>query len=250
MSTIYRQPNSNSTWRERYNELKAGQDRLRAYLGIMTPYEQETVAEDLRQKRDMNTPYIIRGIVQEYHQAVNAFEDARKAEIRERRDEIMRWDSGKLASEIQLTQARLADLAGVDNPGSVVDSLMQEAEASGDLHKRRAVAEVVRSALAKMGGSDMDDRRGVNRVAKQAEQALAELRTTEGMQKANQEASQAFDAIQAKYREMLSVEEVVGKSVEFQRAWSRVQIDQSTGKVDILPIDDPIVTGRYKLGSE
>ncbi len=233
--TIIRQSNSVS-WRDRLNELKAGKDRFMQYQPIMTQYEQATIAEDLGRKQSQFAPLIIAGMLQEYHQAVSAFEDARKAEARERAAEINRWDSSKLAAEIQLTQARLADLAGLEDPSAVLSGIMQEAEASGDMHKRRAVAEVVRASLAKMGGADMDNRRGVNRVAKQAEQVLNELRTTEAMQKANQEASQAFDAIWSKQREMESVEDVIGKSIEFQRAWGRVQVDHSTGEITVKPM--------------
>ncbi|MFA6271004.1 MAG: hypothetical protein WC657_07410 [Candidatus Paceibacterota bacterium] len=242
MTIIRTQPNT-TAWRDKYKELKAGLDRFNQYQPIMTQYEQATIVEDLRRKREMTQDYIIRGMVQEYHQVVNAFEDARKAEARERAAEINRWDSGKLAAEIQLTQARLADLAGVDNPGSVVDNLMQEAEASGDIHKLRAVAEVVKSALTKMGGAHLEDRLPVNRVARRAEQVLDELRTTEGMQKANQEATQAFDAIWAKAREMQEIEQVLGVVPDFYQAQQRVQVDRHTGKIDVLPVDDSRVTG-------
>ena len=247
--TIYHPP-TQITWRDQLKDLQDGLKHADNYAPIMTQYERSMAVDTLRKKLDAVRPHIIQGMLQEYHAAVDSFELARKAEIRERAAEINRWDSGKLASEIQLTQARIADIAGMDDPGGALAGLLQEAEASGDLHKRRAVAEVVKTAINKVTGADLDTRRSVNRAAKQAENILQDIRTTEGMQKANQAASQAFDAIQRNMRDMEFTEKTIGNSIEFQRAWNRLQIDADSGKVEILPKDDPRVTGNYRYTGE
>jgi len=222
-------------WRDQLKELSDGQKHAQAYADIMTPYERIMAGDALQKKLNAVRPNVIRGMVQEWHAAADALDAAMKDEIRERQAEIKRWDAGKLAGEMALVQAQLEGLDRADEPGKVIGAILHEAKLSGDLHKQRAAAEVIRSALGKVAGGDLEKRREVNLAAKEAERMLEDVRTTEGMQKAGKAASDAFDAVQAKAREMEFTEGIIGKSVEFQRAWRRVNIDPDTGKIEVIP---------------
>lgn len=245
-------------WRDALETIKAGRDELDRYGGIMTQYEYQVAKRDVRELTDTHRPAIMQGITAEWEAVIQGYQEkARKVE-RERTAEVNRWEAGKLASEMQVV-SMLVDQA-LKNKGTVMttrnldaagemERIYQDAKQSGDLHRRRAAAEIIRNVSQDYSG-DQETRRKMNLLAVQAESDLNQLRVTNEMTAAEAELSASWDAILEKREEVRRVAVIIGEGDpggplaggELAHQLRRVQRDRFTNEVKIYGYDDPEIS--------
>jgi hypothetical protein len=220
-------------WREAVKTITKANNEYQAYASMMSQYERMTVSKGIAEKITQYRPLIEAGVIGEFNQAISAFKQARSRVDQEKAKEIIRWDVGKLRDEIQLANLRIDTAFADENPVASISLIYQEAKNSGDIHKMRAAAEAVRGAVLRFPNAPLEIRTAANGAAKQADRELAELRNTPGLEQAHKDAGAAFDALMAKQREMLQVEEAIGGSHAIYMAAAKVTIDRDTGKINI-----------------
>jgi hypothetical protein len=204
----------------------------------MTPYELMMASEEAIETAKRYKPLVEQGVIGEYNATVDAFERARAREVEEYHKEVASWDTGKLKEQMDFTRAMLENALQSDDPAAEIQQLKQEAEATGDRHRIRGTLEMLRTAVSKMPTDDLDKRRVINLVAKEAEGALKELRRSPGMVEAHDQAVDAFGKVLAQEKHMEEAERVIGPSGPIYSAKLRVKIDPQRGII-VLPADDP-----------
>ena len=257
----YRNSGKTSTgasWRDNLETIKTAREEYRQYGGMMTPYERSIIERDIKERTERAFPAVSQGIIGEYKGAIKRIQESQQAYDREVTKEITRWDTGKLANELQAVQT-LVDLAiagggggvfdgGSPGVGAKLEAVYREALQSGDPVKQRATFEVMKSVLPKVKDSD---RLEANRLAKLAERDLSSLRVTEGMVKAREAQGQAWDEFLKARDELISIPQALGEgdptgpfaSNEFAKALRMVSQDRETGEVIIYPEDSVEVSG-------
>jgi parvulin-like peptidyl-prolyl isomerase len=245
------------SWLDHLEELKAARDEFRMYAGIMTQYEQSVIQRDIDARRAQAQPIIEAGILGEFQAAVAGYQAAQANLKQAKLAEARRFDTIKLKGEIEAVKA-LVDLAlsstspafGFGHGVSKADHLKaiyQEAQESGDLLKRRAAAEVLRGINPE--GMTPEVRMEINHLTHQAERDLNSLRTTEGMTQAEAARLAAQDKV-AESVEGVKITHAIldGGSIDnlfvtgpLVKAYRRVKVID--GELTVLAEDDPQVTG-------
>lgn len=186
--------------------------------------------------------YIRQGAIGEYRSKLMEFQKAQAAHKKEIEREANRWDTGKLSGEMAFVNQRIEAALGTGNdPVSEFKALFEDAKVSGDRHKIRAAAEALRGALGKVKTDNMDTRRALNLLGKQADAELRQMRVTPEMEKAEEAAKAAFERVrpdrwQARFTQINHVltggrPEVDGwAGTDFERELNRLQVDQNTGE--------------------
>lgn len=208
------------TWRDHLKELKAAKEELYKNQAIMTPYERQTIGNSIKARAEAVAPRLQGGAIAEWKAAIEVYQDKAAAVEKARIAEINRWDNARLGAEIGAVKA-LVELAlsGVNsNPlagggfGAAprLERIYNEAQASGDLHKRRAAAEVFRSLDGANLKGDITDRAAVSGLAHKAAQDLPGLRVTDGITRAIQERDAAAQGVYNLRSELNDVSLVMG----------------------------------------
>lgn len=208
------------TWRDLLKEIKTAKDELRRNEGIMTAYERQTIGESIKARANAVAPRLQGGAIAEWKAALAVYQDKAASVERARVAEINRWDNARLGAEIGAVKA-LVDLAlsgvnsnvfagGVKAAGPQLERIYSEAQASGDIYKQRAVAEVFRSLAGANLKADISDRAAVSGLAHKAEKDLPGLRVTDGITRAIQERDAAAESVYALRSELNDVSEVMG----------------------------------------
>lgn len=227
----------------------------------MTDYERMDTERSIKAETEKVFPWIANSAIGEWKQSIEKYKTAGLEVDRQIIREIARWDAGKLNEQLKLV-SNLVELAVQGGSGSVMDGgqsagaklegIYSESMQSGDAYRQRAAAEVFKSAvLNKVSG---DDRFEANRLAKQAERDLVQLRTTEQITEAKQAKEQAFDDLLNVRQELIDTSIALGQGDPtnimagggvFEKAIRMVQKDRQTGRVKIYSETDPEVTGVY-----
>ncbi|MCE5209885.1 MAG: hypothetical protein LLG42_16475 [Chloroflexi bacterium] len=224
-------------WRDRAKHLQAIRNEYEANCQIMTPYETQLASRYYAEQKQQHEDYIIAGSIAEWNIGVNdlknALADVEKAKV----NEINRWQSPRLRDEMQVFQMRIeqvADASRGDNAQArkQLESIYQEAKASGDTYKQRAVAETMKAALSKFRGDVMDpDFLAINRIGKQAEQDLIELRNSPELEQTRTKTAEAVKTINTLKNRLFEAADSLGyvnpngtlRSTPFIKALERVQ---------------------------
>ncbi len=200
------------TWRDLLKELKTAKDELRRNEAIMTAYERQTISESIQARANVIAPRLQGGAIAEWKAAIEVYQDKAAAVEKARIAEINRWDNGRLGAEIGAVKV-LVDLAlagVVTKAGPRLEQIYNEAQASGDIYKQRAAAEVFRSLSGDNLKGSVDDRAAVSGLAHKAAKDLPGLRVTDGITRAIQERDAAANGVYSLRSELNDVSLVMG----------------------------------------
>lgn len=180
-------------WREGIKALQEIHRHFNQYSGIMTQYEREVISQEIFETQGRWESVIQDGMTAELKAGIAAIESARGKIARARQNESNRWDPARLSAEMDVFERRAQKVLDIpaqfSDPSSKSDALQTmyaEAMASGDPYKQRAACEVAIGLTGKPGHDDnrLEEKMRVNRIVKQAERDLPQVRTTEEVQKA------------------------------------------------------------------
>jgi len=257
------------TWREKLEYVKTARAHFAENVELMDAYNKKMIAESIQQNRDAWRQEIYEGASGELFGAVETYQAAGQRVKDARRAESKRWNVSRLADEMKLAQQEvhgiieLSNIAGFgadDSPVERLHELYQEAIEAGEAHKTRGALEIIRASAAGLLASGRfhgDDRSALNRLSKQADQDLRQLRRTPEVEQAESGAAEALRGLQDKLSEF----EAVGDLVEntsvgggfstgvFAKTLRRVQLDRF-GNLTILEESHPDVTGVVFRGEE
>lgn len=254
-----------ATWRDNLAEIQAYKQELATYGGQMSQYERGAAEREIKRMVDLHYGSIVQGLISEHQGSIAIYQDALKGVDKARAKEIMSWDAATLKAELDLVRMRMDQvLSEPDNAfdkgagrAAAVRAIYEESIASGDRHKVRAAAEIVRGVASKGAGVDQDGRFVLTSLASDAKQRLAELRTSPEFDQAQEGVQVAWLALQAKGNEVAGLARVVGSDDggafaggPLTRSLNRVTINQH-GQPVILSENDPQVTGigLYQVAS-
>lgn len=257
------------TWRDKYDLLKVANEQFREEAPIMTPLENKRTRESIARNRAAWYREVYEGATGEFFGAVNMVKDAEKRAADAKRAEYARWSSARLAeemraAEVQVTgiinMAKIAGLGDDNDPGAQIAEVLNQAAASGDIHRQRGALEIARAACAGLVASGQfsgDNKATLNRVARQATRDLAALRVSPEMEEAETTRRAALDALNAKAAELREIGTVmdnanpddVFSTSGYSRTLKKVRLDQA-GNIEVLANDDPEVTGVIVRGEK
>lgn len=151
----------NRNHRELLAELKQARKEYETYATVMTPYERELVSRDIQRKREAYHDTVVQGVLDEFNTALDNLKAAQARKVAAAEKEAQRWDSGKLSTELS-TARQLVELAKQRGDESAFGGLsvqaklagiLQDAQLSKDIHKLRAVCEVIASQPGTVAGT-------------------------------------------------------------------------------------------------
>ncbi|TDA63901.1 MAG: hypothetical protein D9V45_12910 [Chloroflexi bacterium] len=238
-------------------EIRAAQAELKKYESIMTPYERHTINESIQSKVAANRDLVYNGVKGAWLNFISGYKDAVKRYLQAEQNEINSWDSGKLGTEMHTFQMRLNQAIGMEDKGALagntqninqVKAMYQEAMNSGDRYKQRAAAEVIRGVNTK--NMQRDQVVEIRLMARNAEEQLKTLRTSDALQKAAAEANQAQKELFEQREGIKAVAETMGEPVDqvfqagdYAKLTKMLQVDSGTREVKLYGLDAPEVTG-------
>jgi len=239
--------------------IKTARRELAEYGQQMSEYERGVAQRALAELRQTSGPDILGGVLSELDQALDLYRKAQGATHTAVAREIARWSPSRLRDEMQLASL-LIDQALRSGDFGALSKLYEEARASDDQYKQRALAESVKSALASAqatGRTTQEQRLILDQLARRAAQDLAELRTTPELEQSRQLVEDCwlhFSSLRQEAREAgLEVNGVDPVSFyatgPLAQTLKRVRQDPETGRVTILPEDSPEVTGVLIKGA-
>ena len=202
-----------NTWKGSLNQIKEMRDNFKRNETIMTPYERVTNAGEIKRVTEMAFSLVAGGVIGEYRAAVAKAKDGIKGIERAKANEINRWKPDALRVEFENAKTLVGMAAG--SKSSVFDrssatkkiqTILEEAKASGDLHKQRAVLEVIQS----LEPSSLDDKQAAAILIGQAKRDLDALRHPPEIDQAIQTAKAAWDAERAKRAEVIDASIALG----------------------------------------
>lgn len=257
-------PQQNSTnggdWMSKLKQIQAARKDYDKIVNLMTPYERQTISENINADASRNFHRIYQGVKERLDNAKNGYKAAAAKRAAAIAKEINSWDATKLNAEIQAYQTRISmELSKVDNSGifggksvsARVKALYQEAQASGDKYKMRAAAEVLQSINADK--LPREQRVEVLFTAREAMDQLDTLRNTDEIKAAiegENEAIKAMQSEQAFVREAGAIlhddQETLGVPVgSFAKLARTVKFEREDRevKIKLLELDDPEITG-------
>lgn len=207
------------TWRDLLKELKAAKDELRRHENIMTPYERQAISESIKARAEAVGPRLQGGAIAEWKAAIEVYQDKAAAVEKARIAEINRWDNARLGAEIGAVKALVElalsggngnALAGMTKAAPRLERIYNEAQASGDIYKQRAAAEVFRSLDGASLKTDTTDRAAVSGLVHKAAKDLPGLRVTDGITQAIHERDEAAQGVYNLRSELNDVSLVMG----------------------------------------
>ena len=204
-------------WRDALETIKAGNEELRRYGGMMTEYERSAITRDLKARSEAIFPAVAGAVIAEFRGAIAGYQKSMEAIDRARTAEINRFDSAKFNTELQTIQSRVKlayeqdvnPMRGADTPASQrLAAIYAEAVQSGDLTRQRAAVEVFKALPLPPG--DEQERIAINDLAKNAEATEPKLRDTPELAQARQARTAALDALGAKQQQLVEVSQQLG----------------------------------------
>jgi len=238
-------------------EMRANYER---YQPIMTPYEDQVTSREIKRFCEAVGSSIMAAVQWDWKLAISKCERAIQKTTEAKQSEINRWDSAKFNAELDtaknlvgiVKESKPGPLGGGMNAGAKLNELYQEAFASGDIFKQRAMAEVVFNQ--DFGSFGPDARQVALALANQAKRDLEILRITPEMQAAEEKKQQAFADLQAERQSLIDTAAVLGEPNPeapfapggFAKMLKMVEI--IAGKIKIHAEDSPEVTGIFFKG--
>ncbi len=207
---------SGSTWRDQLAEMKTARAEYAELEPIMSAAERVMYIKSINDKQAAVGSTILQGAFTEWDNALDKFTNAVKSVQTAKNKEIARWEAVKLNAEMQMAESLITKLvqssAGERLEPDVLPRLQKmydEAQASGDVYKMRATAEVF-TGLPAMVGSDFEDRKAANKLSKQAQRDARVVRITPEMKAADQAAVEAVEMINQAKSLLFEVDEGLG----------------------------------------
>ena len=243
------------TWKQKLQAIQKEREDYNLFKPKMTEYERDLFMRDLKESIDNNYSSIVGSIEGEWNKALADYKDAGKRLERSFQQEINSWDTSKLNAEIEYIRKSLPSisdkvnvLAGADrDPVKKLEGLFEEAMLSGDKHKIRAAAEVFKEEKQNAKGSTG---RALVILASKAIEELEHIRETEAIQKAKQGLQEAWLEIVEREAIIRNAAVVLGERIDpifgagnFDKMLKRVQVDRSTGVINIYDPENEAVTG-------
>lgn len=247
------------TWRDQLKFLIDAQAEYTRDQRIMTDFERSVISKDLKETKARAYDAILSGIQAEISAYFQNYQQASARVKDQTAKESQRWISGQLTSEMQMTEALVSQALKVNkssmggpSPVKALEKIYQDARNSGDLHRQRGAAEVMKTALSAMSPAsyDQETRLAVNHLVSRAEADLEAIRSTDGMRQAEEEKRQAEIELLQKRAELIEV----GKFMDgyppdgpfatspFAREVRRLGRNDQ-GDIVIHPDDSPEVSG-------
>lgn len=246
-----------NTWRNTRDEIAALQKDLATDEQIMSQYERAVVGREIKKRIDSNYHQIATGALSAWEKAIADYKAAEAGVEAESVNEVKRWDSSKLLTELRTTRA-LVDMAaqsksndetGSSEAGARLAELYLDAKKSGDIYKQRAVFETLRNL--DVDHMPQDAKLKAALLKRQASEDLAALRVTPGQVKAQEGKAAAWQKLAETRDELIVTSKAMGEgdpafflaAGTYAKALRRVQIDRSTGEPVIYASDAVEVTG-------
>lgn len=251
-----------SNWVETYHQLRKAREQYRKDAPRMTEYERIVHNRAYNEVKDKEYPGILAGARQLMSGAIGRYQSSQRIMAGARRAELARWDSGKLADEMRLSESLVSTALKLgnnpftgENVTDRLEGILKDALESRDIHKSRGACEVLKAALAGVAasGASQEVRLKANKLAREAEAALEDMRLTPEMIEASAALSQSTD-------ELLEVREQVCQVSEFLdgiRADNPLssspfgylvrQVGRERGGVVIYPPESEQVTGVVRM---
>jgi hypothetical protein len=237
-------------WRKQRDHFERMVETARRDADKMSEFEAQAISEELDEFRSTQGVKIKAAAIEQYHQALDYFQAQERAVDAARVREIAKWDASRLAPEMRVFSQRISTaLESMDNPEAELKEVYSEAKQSGDHYKLRAAADALKQAMTRQ--MPIERKLRLNSIAKQAQEDLRAIRTTEEISKAQEAARQAFEKAMETRKELITTDAVVSMarswvndvgekeyyhraSTEAARALSRLQETQD-GRIVIKP---------------
>ncbi len=211
--------NTMKSWRDHLKDLKDLREEYANGFSIMSEYERNANGKTIVEVRERIRPIIENGALFEWNQAKDNLKKALKQVDEERARIINSYDPVKLSAEMNLANMRIENARNSEGGRfdlKAIKSMKEEAEASGDKHKIRAVNEALTSLLSKVAPGDQDDhgqdmRFQANRISNQAKRDLNALMVSDGYIKANESALNRVNELTSAKFQLLDVVESLGE---------------------------------------
>ena len=239
---------STGNWTEaisQYRAIKAERQRLASY-GDTPRYMLDDLDREISEKNVELHPVIVKGIIGEYEGAIQNFKKAGNVVNHEVSQEISRWAPRELLDQMGVYSARVENiiqagsnpLGGDPTVGAQLEALYQEAQNSQNQIHQRAAGEIFRSVLSRVGNVDHQTSVTANHLQLQAKRDLAQLRTTEELQKARMAEDQAWIDLCKKRDELANVGAELGEDPrgvfshgELAAQWRRVAVVDGQARI-------------------
>ena len=210
---------SSSTWRDHLKELKELNDEYARGFSMMSEYERDANGRAVKNARDVKRNVIENGALYEWNQAKENLQQALKEVEQERARIINSYDPVKLSAEMNLAKMRIENAKSSDYGRfdlKAIKAMKEEAMASGDNHKLRAVNEALTSLLSKVEPGDQDEhgqdmRFQANRISNEAKRDLNALMVSDGYIKANEKAMNRVNELTGAKSALIDVAETLGE---------------------------------------
>lgn len=245
-----------NTWRDRVEELKAARAKYAELEPMMNGLDRVMLTNSINEKRAEVEPFVMNGVISEWQQAIDRFEQASKAVETARVKEIARWEASKFNDEMTVIE-RLVNSTVKSSAGGRLDpnvmprlqKIYEDAQASQDPYKMRAAAEIMQG-LPTMVGPDFDDRKQANRIAQRAQKDVQGLRITEEMKAADQVAAAAVQALNQAKSVLFEVDGAMGYtlpngevgSFELFKQMHRVKTAPNGEIAAIVPVEQALIS--------
>lgn len=240
------------SYKDLLKEIRTAKEEYQKAAPLMSEWQRQTIAADIREKKAAYSGAIYQAVKTEMDTAIVAYKNALIKTAAARTKEIASWESGKLRDELELAKIRVQNAFENREPGRTVTSrvkaIYEDALASGDRYKIRAVAEVLNGAgwnskLPRGEGA------GIDIIGGQAAEQLQKMLRTDAVIEAEQGEARAAEQLVNTRNEVYKVGELMGDVMQgmtpvgrYWRLFRRVDID-AAGKLSVLDEDDPRITG-------
>jgi hypothetical protein len=238
-----------TNWKDSLNHYRGEVNKAKEYDSILTPFERISLGEYLQELSQKTQIEVIPAVTQEFVKAKENYKIRESALQNEKAKEINRWDAGKLNAEMDLTKSRLESIlrSNLSYPEKKIEieSLIKEANESGDITKQRATAERLLNIADHVEGSALD-KMEYNRYSNQAKKMIEDIRTTEEIKTSNESLKTAAEELLGKRKELDSIAQTFyGDHAyfdyvkEFSKVASDVDFDVVKGELKVSILDNP-----------
>jgi hypothetical protein len=230
-------------WRKIVEDLKLAREEYSRHSSMMTPYERQVVSESIKEEVDKNRKWATQAALKEFQSTVEAFANAQIKIEKAKGQEVNRWEPGKLADEMRVASLLVDQALESPFPIDELRRIYSDANTSQDMFKKRGVAEVLKGAVNRVKSGDYELLSRVNSMSQMAARDLEQLRITPEIEKAHQEAGEAFENHMAVRKELNRAAEILGDTMgPISRALMRVKYDDTGPHIKINVTGDIITT--------
>lgn len=249
-------------WKSTLELIKAQRAEFQQYNSIMTDYERSIAQREMEETLQTWKGRIVEALINEQNTAISEYQYAEKRLERAHQAEVNRWDASRLRAEMDVAQALVnqarsgkhtANMYDGGSPSTYkrIEAVYQDAQKSGDIFKKRAICEVIQGVDIGEGEIMM------NRLRKQAERDLSELRRIPEQAEAEEHKEAAWRDVLVKTNDIIVAAPHIGEEAtgayaagwSLGRAVNRIKI-RKDGTREILDPQSSEVTGVYMRASK